>query len=112
MNGNRKRDIEVFAEAVRLPTEERVAFLDRACADDQGLRQRMEALLRSAERVGDFLEEPPTSSISGGRAKVSAGEKPGDRIGRDKLLQEIGEGGCGGVFVAEQDGPIRRRGGP
>src|ERR1043165_2730632 len=109
MTGNRQRDIEVFAEAIRLPTTERVAFLDRACAEDKGLRQRMEALLKSADRVGDFLEEPPTAVISEERAKIAVGEKPGDRVGRYKLLQQIGEGGYGVVFVAEQEEPIRRR---
>src|SRR5262245_34584500 len=109
MTGNRKRDIEVFAEAVQLLREERIAFLDRACADDVDLRQRIEALLRSNDRAGDFLEEPPTGSITEGRAKVAAGEKPGDQVGRYKLLQQIGEGGCGVVFVAEQEEPVRRR---
>src|ERR1044072_1178594 len=109
MTGNRKRDIELFAEAIRLPTTERVTFLDRACAEDTGLRQRMEALLKSADRVGDFLEEPPTAVISEERAKIAVGEKPGDRVGRYKLLQQIGEGGYGVVFVAEQEEPIRRR---
>ena len=109
MTGKSGRDIEVFTEAVQLPIPERAAFLDRACAGDEVLRRRIEALLRSNERAGDFLEEPPTGSIGERRAKVAAGEKPGDRVGRYKLLQEIGEGGCGVVFVAEQEEPIRRR---
>src|SRR5205823_6495336 len=109
MTGKSGRDIEVFTEAVQLPIPERAAFLDRACAGDEDLRRRIEALLRSNERAGDFLEEPPTGSIGERRAKVAAGEKPGDRVGRYKLLQEIGEGGCGVVFVAEQEEPIRRR---
>jgi serine/threonine protein kinase len=54
------------------------------------------------------MEEPPTASISEGRARVS-GEKPGERIGHYKLLQQIGEGGCGVVFMAEQEGPVRRQ---
>src|SRR5262245_22653902 len=109
MRGNRNNDIELFAEAVQLSPAKRIVFLDRACADDQDLRQRIEALLRSNDRAGDFLETPPTGSISEGRAKVAAGEKPGDRVGRYKLLQQIGEGGYGVVFVAEQDEPIHRR---
>src|SRR6185369_12265255 len=96
-------------EAVQLPTAERAAFLDRVCADNKALRQRIEALLKSNDRVGDFLEEPPTGSITERRAKVDAGEKPGDWVSRYKLVHEIGEGGCGVVFVAEQQEPICRR---
>jgi serine/threonine protein kinase/Tfp pilus assembly protein PilF len=109
MAGNRNRDVELFEAAVQLSPAERVAFLDRACADDLDLRRRIEALLRSNDRIGDVLEEPATASIFEGPAKVTAGERPGDRIGRYKLLQQIGEGGCGVVFVAEQEEPIRRR---
>jgi serine/threonine protein kinase len=109
MPQNPGRALEIFTEAVHLPSEERVAFLDRACNGDAELRWKVEALLRSNDRAGDFLEEPPTGSISERRAKVAAGEKPGDRIGKYKLLHEIGEGGCGVVFVAEQQEPIRRR---
>jgi len=108
MTSKSGRALEVFTEAVQLPTEERVAFLERACAGDGELRQKVEALLRSNDRAGVFLEEPPTASISEGRARIS-GEKPGDRIGHYKLLQQIGEGGCGVVFMAEQEEPVRRR---
>src|SRR5215510_14781037 len=67
MTGNGNKDIELFAEAVQLSPMERIAFLDRACADDVDLRRRIEALLRSNDRVGHFLEEPPTRSISDSR---------------------------------------------
>src|SRR4026209_2483947 len=109
MAGNPNRDIEFFAEAIQLSPAERIAFLNRACAGDDDLRQRIEALLKSNDRVGAFLEEPPAGSISEERAKVTAGQKPGDRVGRYKLLQQIGEGGCGIVFMAEQEEPVRRR---
>jgi serine/threonine protein kinase len=109
MSDNRKRDIEVFTEAIQLRGEERIAFLDRVCGEDKDLRGRIEALLRSNDRAGDFLETPPTGALAEGRAKVTAGEKPGDRIDKYRLLQQIGEGGCGVVFVAEQEAPVRRR---
>jgi serine/threonine protein kinase len=109
MPDNRKRDIEVFTEAIQLPDEQRLAFLDGACAGDADLRRRIEALLKSNDRAGDFLETPPTGSIGEGRAKVAVGEKSGDRVDKYKLLQQIGEGGCGVVFVAEQEEPVRRR---
>src|SRR5262245_8476586 len=102
-------EIEVFTEAVQLPVEDRIAFLDQACAGDSDLRTKIEALLRSNDRLGAFLEEPPATTIGEGRARAAAGEKPGDWVDRYKLLEQIGEGGCGVVFVAEQEEPIRRR---
>ena len=109
MTTKSERAIEVFTEAIQLPAEERVAFLGRACAADEDLRQQIESLLKANDRVGDFLETPPTDSIGEGRANAAAGERPGDQVDRYKLVQKIGEGGCGVVFVAEQEGPIRRR---
>ncbi len=108
MTGKSGRDIEVFTEGVQLPIAERAAFLDRACAGDEDLRRRIEALLRSNDRAGAFLEQPP-EVVGEGRIKAAGGEKPGDRVGRYKLLQQIGEGGYGVVFMAEQDEPVRRR---
>src|SRR6266536_2048897 len=108
MTGKSGRDIEVFTEAVQLPIAERAPFLDRACAGDEDLRRRIEALLRSNDRAGAFLEKPP-EVVDDGRIKAAGGEKPGDRVGRYKLLQQIGEGGYGVVFMAEQEEPVRRR---
>ena len=105
---------EIFAEALERATPEaRAAYLQGACADDDALRQRVEALLRSHEKAGGFMGKLPlavatqTLLISSSMAVVT--EKPGDRIGHYKLLQQIGEGGCGVVYVAEQEKPIRRR---
>src|SRR5882672_3523644 len=109
MTTNPGRVLELFTEAAQLPVEQRGAFLDHACAGDEELRHKIEALLKSNERVGGFLEEPPSAIIGEGRAKATAGEKPGDRVGRYKLLQQIGEWGCGVVFMAEQEEPVRRR---
>ncbi len=109
MNDSCDRDVVVFTEALKLPASERAAYLERACGGDGELRRKVEALLGGHDEVGDFLECSPRKVSSQARLGASAGEKPGDRVGRYKLLQQIGEGGCGVVFMAEQEEPIRRR---
>ena len=109
MTTNPGRVLELFTQASQLPVERRADFLDQACVGDQELRRKIETLLKSNERLGGFLEEPPSAVIEEGRAKANAGEKPGDWVGRYKLLQQIGEGGCGVVFMAQQEEPVRRR---
>jgi len=99
------RELAVFSAARRLPPLERAAYLDKTCAGDDALRHRIEELLKVSEETGGFLEGP------GGTIRIAAvsTEKSGDRIGRYKLLQQIGEGGCGVVYMAEQEEPVRRR---
>src|SRR5208282_1971166 len=101
------REIEVFNAALKLPVAERVAYLDQACAGDTALRQRVEELLQASDEAGAFLESPAAVPPEG-TVRLPA-NKPGDRIGRYKLLQEIGEGGCGVVYMAEQEEPVHRR---
>ena len=83
----------VFAEALQRDTPEaRAAYLDGACGTDTALRRRVEMLLRAAASAGDFLEQAPTGlAASDGSTLVLTGlsEKPGDRIGRYKLLQQF-----------------------
>src|SRR4029077_16014556 len=102
-------DVAVFTEALRLPPEERDRYLDEACKGDNESRGRVEALLLAYEHAVDFLGRPATERPPKAAQVVPAGEKPGDRIGHYKLLQKIGEGGCGGVYMAEQEEPVRRR---
>jgi serine/threonine protein kinase len=98
-------EVEVFEAAVALAPGQREAFVEQASAGDPELLQRIRALLHAAENGADFLTPiAPTPP-----ATPPAIEKRGDRIGRYKLLEQIGEGGCGIVYMAEQEEPIRRR---
>jgi WD40 repeat protein/serine/threonine protein kinase len=99
---------ELFAAALEIQDpEERSAYLDRACGGDAVLRGRVESLLKAYERVGSFLAGPPVA----GPATLEVPrptEGPGTVVGPYKLLQRIGEGGMGLVYMAEQARPVRR----
>ena len=115
------RERELFLGALdQADAAERAAFLDAACGADLELRQRVDELLRGQEDAGSFLEAPALSGAHefSTTAEIGPGglltatnrlEKEGDRIGPYKLLQQIGEGGCGVVYMAEQEHPVRRR---
>jgi len=116
MNELPEHEVAIFNAARRLAGEECAAYLDQACAGDAALRRRLDELLRVDEGAGAFLEKPaladPNALAMPGETLPPAlqlSEKPGDRIGPYKLLQQIGEGGCGVVYMAEQEAPIRRR---
>ena len=99
------REAAVFDAALQLPLEQRDAYLKRATDGDAALRQRVVSLLRAYDS-GEFLDQAPAQALHRTGPRI---EKPGDKIGHYKLLQQIGEGGCGVVYMAEQEEPVRRR---
>jgi serine/threonine protein kinase/tetratricopeptide (TPR) repeat protein len=109
MNDSSDHKLRVFTEALGLPAHERAAYLERACARNVELRRAVEALLQEYNQVGDFLEKSPNAPSNKANAETAGAEKPGDYIGGYKLLQQIGEGGCGVVFMAEQTQPVHRK---
>src|SRR5262245_21540961 len=102
------REQSLFIEALeKKDPAERAAFLDQACLGDTALRRRIERLLARHAQTGGFLESP--AHALGPAPHEPNGEGPGTLIGPYTLMEQIGEGGFGLVFVAEQQQPVRRR---
>src|SRR5678816_4235423 len=113
----------ILVEALEIEDAQRAAFLSQACGNDPALRREIEELIQAHAAAGNFLPEQPVATSLGPAlsstvealaprgtlSNVQLTESPGDRIGRYKLLQQIGEGGCGVVYMAEQEDPVRRR---
>ena len=98
----------IFLEALQRATPAaRVAFLDDACAGNPSLRGEVEMLLKAHEKAGRFLQGQPAGLCPTVDQPIA--EKPGTQIGPYKLLQQIGEGGMGVVYMAEQKEPVARR---
>src|ERR1043166_7600326 len=111
----------IFEQALGIESaDERDDYLRKACAGNEGMHERLQGLLRAHDRAGRFLEHDlradgnkPLGSQPADANTLTLNlpltEKPGDHIGRYKLLQKIGEGGCGVVYMAEQEERVRRR---
>jgi serine/threonine protein kinase/Tfp pilus assembly protein PilF len=102
-------ELDIFSAALeRHSPEERASFLDEACGDNRDLRRRLDELLRSHAHAGSFMGDP-----AGPRPPATTAEPlreaAGTIIGPYKLLEAIGEGGMGTVWMAEQKEPIQRR---
>ena len=97
----------IFAEASKLVGAEREAYLSNACQSNTALRMEVERLLASHDGSGPQIVTSEAQTRAAGMSRALEG--PGHMIGRYKLLQEIGQGGFGVVFMAEQQEPVRRR---
>ncbi|PYS98896.1 MAG: hypothetical protein DMF63_12510, partial [Acidobacteria bacterium] len=109
MNSERWKKVkELFDAVVELEPDERARYLDRACESDSGLRSDVDKLLSSFQDSDGFLEEPASNHVASAILESKAMLKPGDRFAHYKILRQIGVGGMGEVYLAEDEKLDRR----
>jgi eukaryotic-like serine/threonine-protein kinase len=121
LDSNREREDEVYFAAVGIAEpKERASYLDEACARNPALRKVVEEMLASQEEAEELITraaaglagamvEIKASFPADGASRCDLDEVVGTRIDRYKILQRLGDGGCGAVYMAEQELPVRRR---
>jgi serine/threonine protein kinase len=108
MNADQNRAKSIFLNAAEIASRaDQVAYLEAQCGDDEALRREVAELLAHHAPARAFLEAP--AAQLGTTIGELASEQPGTVIGPYKLLQQIGEGGMGTVFMAEQTQPVQRK---
>src|SRR5689334_1853839 len=103
-----ERDIFIAARHIASP-EDRSGYLDEACGGDAALRARIDELLQAQDQAGSFLRHPAGGAYAPTISERPLTEATGTVIGPYKLLKQIGEGGMGTVYLAEQTEPVQRQ---